>query len=140
MAEAQSRSRQIPDIKKSSDQQTLEARSPLLDKSDASRYRSTTMGAAYLAQDRLAVRNLACGMVTPTEAKLADLKRLIRNLKRYPDVAQVFSSQQTPTKLRIQADADVERWPSLAPVSSSTAQTSSQRSPSQLARVSTMLS
>ena len=77
-----------PDVKKSADQQMLESRSPLLDKSEASKYRSATMRAAYLSQDRLdighAVKNLARGMVSPTEAKLADLKRLIRYLKKIP--------------------------------------------------------
>ena len=88
----------------------LESRSPLLDKSEASKYRSATMRAAYLSQDRLdighAVKNLARGMVSPTEAKLADLKRLIRYLKKYPDVGQRFGSQQTPSRLRVQVDAD----------------------------------
>ena len=99
-----------PDVKKSADQQMLESRSPLLDKSEASKYRSATMRAAYLSQDRLdighAVKNLARGMVSPTEAKLADLKRLIRYLKKYPDVGQCFGSQQVPSKLRVQVDAD----------------------------------
>ena len=75
-----------PDVKKSAEQQMLESRSPLLDKSEASKYGSATMRAAYLSQDRLdighAVKNLARGMVSPTEAKLADLKRLIRYLKK----------------------------------------------------------
>lgn len=64
------------------------------------------MGAACVAQDRLdighAVKNLARGMVTPTEANLADLKRLIRYFKRYPDVAQVsaaISSQRSSFQL-----------------------------------------
>ena len=99
-----------PDVKKSAGQQMLESRSPLLGKSEASRYRSATMRAAYLARDGLdiahAVKNLARGMVSPTEAKLADLKRLIRYLKKYPDVGQCFVSQQMPSKLRIQVDAD----------------------------------
>ena len=99
-----------PDVKKSADQQMLESRSPLLDKSEASKYRSATMRAAYLSQDRLdighAVKNLARGMVSPTEAKLADLKRLIRYLKKYPDVGQCFGSQQIPSRLRVQVDAD----------------------------------
>ena len=130
-----------PDVKKSADQQMLESRSPLLDNSEASRYRSATTRAAYLSQDRLdighAVKNLARGMVSPTEAKLADLKRLIRYLKKYPDVGQCLGSQQMPSKLRIQVDADhggdavtIERvrlaWlPFSAPTCSSTAATSS---------------
>ena len=86
-----------PDVKKSAYQQMLESRSPLLDKSEASRYRSATTRAAYLSQDRLdighAVKSLARGMVSPTEATLADLKRLSRYLKKYPDVGQCFGSQ-----------------------------------------------
>ena len=64
-----------PDIKKSSEQQMLESRRSLLDKSDASRYRSATMRAAYLAQDCMdighAVKNLARGRATHAEARLA---------------------------------------------------------------------
>ena len=64
-----------PDIKKSSEQQMLESRRSLLDKSDASRYRSATMRAAYLAQDCMdighAVKNFARGRATYAEARLA---------------------------------------------------------------------
>ena len=82
---------ETPDMKKSAEQQILEARSPPLPKDEASKYRSATIRAAYLSQDRPdighAVKNLARKMVCPTEASLANLKRLIRYLKKYPDLA-----------------------------------------------------
>ena len=69
-----------------SDQQMLQARSPLLDKSDEVTHQSHGWHTW---------RKLARATVTRTEAKLADLKRLIRYLKRYPDMAQAFSSHQS---------------------------------------------
>ena len=101
---------ETPDVKKSTDQQMLESRSPALPKDQMSVYRSSVMRAAYLAQDRPdlghAVKNLARKMVAPTEASLTDLKRLGRYLKKYPDFAQVFPHQARPKYVKVQVDAD----------------------------------
>ena len=101
---------ETPDVKKSTDQQMLESRSPALPKDQMSIYRSSVMRAAYLAQDRPdlghAVKNLARKMVAPTEASLTDLKRLGRYLKKYPDFAQVFPQQARPKCVKVQVDAD----------------------------------
>ena len=99
-----------PDVKKSADQQMLETKSPLLNKDLSSLYRSSVMRAAYLAQDRPdlghAVKNLARKMVSPTEASMSDLKRLVRYVKKYADFTQVFGQQKEPDQLRIQVDSD----------------------------------
>ena len=55
---------------------------------------------------RHSVKNLSRRMVNPTESSLADLKRLVRYLKGYPDLSQVFAAQQEPTVLRVQVDFD----------------------------------
>ena len=101
---------ETPDIKKSVEQQLLEANSPPLAREAASLYRSSVMRAAYLSQDRPdlshAVKNLSRKMVTPTEAAMQDLKRLCRYLLKYPDLCQVFGRQAKPSKVRIQVDSD----------------------------------
>ena len=45
-------------------------------------------------------------MVSPTESSLADLKRLGRYLKKYPNFAQVFATQAEPTSIKVQVDSD----------------------------------
>ena len=98
---------ETPDIKKSVEQQLLEANSPPL---AASLYRSSVMRAAYLSQDRPdlshAVKNLSMKILTPTEAAMQDLKRVCRYLLKYPDLCQVFGRQAKPSKVRIQVDSD----------------------------------
>ena len=68
------------------------------------------MRAAYLSQDRPdishTVKDLARGMVNPTEAKWSDLKRLGRFLKKYPDFTQIFAEQRMPSSIRVQVDSD----------------------------------
>ena len=68
-----------PDVKKSVDQQMLEARSPILGKELSVKYRSSVMRAAYLSQDRPdishAVKNLSRKMVNPTEASPRRLEK-----------------------------------------------------------------
>lgn len=99
-----------PDLKKSVEQQMLESKSTLLTKDLASMFRSSVMRAAYLSQDRPdlshAVKNLSRKMVSPTESSLADLKRLGRYLKKYPNFAQVFATQAEPTSTKVQVDSD----------------------------------
>ena len=98
-----------PDVKKSVDQQMLESKSPILGKDLAKTYRSCVMRAAYLSQDRPdishTVKDLARGMVNPTEAKWSDLKRLGRFLKKYPDFTQIFAEQRMPNSIRVQVDS-----------------------------------
>ena len=76
-------------------------------KEAASEFRSAVMPAAYLSQDRPdighAVKNLVRRLARHS---LTDLKRLIRYLIRYPDVAQVFKAQKTPERLVIQVGSD----------------------------------
>ena len=99
-----------PDLKKPVEQQMLESKSTLLTKDLASMFRSSVMRAAYLSQDRPdlshAVKNLSRKMVSPTESSLADLKRLGRYLKKYPNFAQVFATQAEPTSIKVQVDSD----------------------------------
>lgn len=90
-----------PDVKKSADQQMLETKSPLLNKDLASLYRSSVMRAAYLAQDRPdlghAVKNLARKMVSPTEASMSDLKRLVRYVRSMLTSHKCLESRRNQT-------------------------------------------
>lgn len=99
-----------PDVKKSVDQQMMETKSPLLSAVESKTYRSAVMRAAYLSQDRPdlshAVKNLARHLVSPSEAKLSDLKRLGRYLKKFPNFSQVFVAQRMPSSIRVQVDSD----------------------------------
>ena len=100
-----------PDLKKSVEQQMLESKNTLLTKDLASMFRLSVMRAAYLlSQDRPdlshAIKNLSRKMVSPTESNLADLKRLGRYLKKYPNFAQVFTTQAEPTSIKVQVDSD----------------------------------
>ena len=87
----------------------LESKSPILGKDLAKTYRSCVMRAAYLSQDRPdishTVKDLARGMVNPTEAKWSDLKRLGRFLKKYPGFTQIFAEQRMPNSIRVQVDS-----------------------------------
>ena len=98
------------DVKKSVDQQLLEAKAAALPPEMVKQYRSLVMRAAYLAQDRAdighAVKTLSRKMVMPTDADWGNLKRLARYLKQYPYAKLVYEQQREPTKLRIQVDAD----------------------------------
>ena len=64
-------------------------------------YRSNTMRAAYLSQDRpdvlTPVRVLAKGMSAPTERHVTALKRLARFLRSRPRLAQLFKWQDKVT-------------------------------------------
>jgi len=73
-------------------------------------YRSTTMRAAYLSQDRPdlqnAVRALAKGMSEPTERHLTALKRLARFLRHRPRLVQLFRWQESIARVDTWTDSD----------------------------------
>ena len=84
--------------------------SPKLGTEGATLYRSLTMRAAYLGQDRadiqVAVKELARNMKEPTEQNMGDLKRLARYLKLRPRVVQYFEEQSYTNQLTIYVDSD----------------------------------
>jgi hypothetical protein len=73
-----------------------------LDADKASKYRSVTMRAAYLAQDRPdiaeAAKSLAQGMSKPTEEHWSDLKRLGRYIAARPQASWKFEEQKALNK------------------------------------------
>ena len=83
---------------------------PYLTPEETTAYRSATMRAAYLSQDRpdlqQAVRELAKGMSAPQQRHWQALKRLARYLRYRPRVVQHFSDQEMVTELEAWADAD----------------------------------
>ncbi|CAE7854404.1 GIP [Symbiodinium necroappetens] len=83
------------DVKKSVDQQLLEAKAAALPPDMVKKYRSLVMRAAYLSQDRADLGQTG-----------ANLKRLGRYLKQYPYAKLVYEAQKEPDKLRVQVDAD----------------------------------
>ena len=101
---------ETPSEKRSVDQQLLDSKSPLLKGEQVALYRSLTMRAAYLAQDRPdlaeATKSLARHMKEPNEASFRMLVRLGKYLVKYPTVAAVFTEQKEPTKLRVFVDTD----------------------------------
>jgi len=81
-----------------------------LDAGQAKRYRSTTMRAAYLAQDRPdiaePVKSLAQGMSKPTDENVSDLKRLARYLACRPRAGWKFDEQRDLSKVTSTVDSD----------------------------------
>ena len=75
-----------------------------------SQYRSLTMRAAFLAQDRPdlseTVKCLARKMQGPTEADFGDLKRLARYLKGKMRMVQKFTPQKFSNVVSVHADSD----------------------------------
>ena len=75
-----------------------------------SQYRSLTMRAAFLAQDRPdlseTVKCLARKMQGPTEADFGDLKRLARYLKGNMRMVQKFTPQKFSNVVSVHADSD----------------------------------
>ena len=73
-------------------------------------YRSLTMRAGFLAQDRPdlseTVKCLARKMKSPTEADFGDLKRLARYLKGTPRMVQKFTPQKFSDTVSTHADSD----------------------------------
>ena len=85
--------------------------SPILPRSQHTAFRSLTMRACYLGQDRtdiqFAAKELARDNQTPTEASFAALKRLGRYLIGKPRVVQVFSCTGTdPGVVSVRVDTD----------------------------------
>jgi hypothetical protein len=81
-----------------------------LDADKASKYRSVTMRAAYLAQDRPdiaeAAKSLAQGMSKPTEEHWSDLKRLGRYIAARPQASWKFEEQKALNKITATVDSD----------------------------------
>ena len=81
-----------------------------LDAEQTKRYRSTTMRAAYLAQDRPdiaePVKSLAQGMSKPTEENMSDLKKLARYLACTPHAGWKFDEQRDLSKITSTVDSD----------------------------------
>jgi len=67
---------------------------------EATRFRSATMRAAYLGQDRMdvaeSVKALAQHMKTPRLARVAEIKRLARYLKGSADMVMTFPRRESP--------------------------------------------
>eukprot|EP00929_Paragymnodinium_shiwhaense_P048611 TRINITY_DN24555_c0_g1_i1.p1 TRINITY_DN24555_c0_g1~~TRINITY_DN24555_c0_g1_i1.p1 ORF type:complete len:587 (+),score=99.23 TRINITY_DN24555_c0_g1_i1:363-2123(+) len=101
---------ETPAEKRSAEQQLKDAQSAPLSKSQASLFRSLTMKAAYLAQDRAdiaeATKGLARSMQSPNEAAWERLRRLGKYLARYPQVTRVFKYQAIRDKVRVFVDTD----------------------------------
>ena len=78
-----------PAVRRSSSEVEEDRHSPKLSSADTSLFRSVTMRAVYLAQDRQdiaeATKNLSREMKEPSDASMRDLKRLGRYLKHRPD-------------------------------------------------------
>lgn len=81
-----------------------------LDADQTKRYRSVTMRAAYLGQDRPdiaeTVKSLAQGMSKPNEENYADLKRLARYLASTPQAGWMFEEQKDLNKITATVDSD----------------------------------
>ena len=81
-----------------------------LDAAMASKYRSLTMRANYLALDRpdihYSTKECARRMSAPTEADWASLKRLVRFLKGKPRLVWTYVQQAEPMELTMFSDSD----------------------------------
>ena len=92
-----------PAVRRSSSEAEEDRHSPKLSSADTSLFRSVTMRAVYLAQDRQdiaeATKNLSREMKEPSEASVRDLKRLGRYLKHRPRLVAVFQAQRMPERL-----------------------------------------
>lgn len=101
---------ETPAVKKSVDEQLRSAKSAALSSDAVKLYRSLTMRAAYLGQDRSdiaeAVKRLSRHMSSPHEAAFADLKRLGRYLIAHPHFKIKFPAQKMPEKLKVFVDTD----------------------------------
>jgi len=101
-----------PRVKHSTEESLKAEQTPLLSPSEATRFRSATMRAQYLAQDRSdiaeAVKCLSQHMAKPREAHVADVKRLARYLKGRPNVVLTFprAEEKCPSVLTIGCRSD----------------------------------
>jgi hypothetical protein len=85
--------------------------SPLLNQEGQRIYRSATMRAAYLSQDRVditeAVKCLSRHMSSPREGHLTQLKRLVRYLKGRPNIVIKYPRQDVDSShLIVHTDSD----------------------------------
>ena len=91
--------------------------SPLLEGSDVWAFKSLTIRAAYLAQDRpdlaYCVRELAKGMAYSKEVHQVSLKRMARYVRHRPRMVQLFPFQGQVSCLAAWSDAGCVRRPSL---------------------------
>ena len=99
-----------PSMKPTDAQASLLQTSPELTGAEASAYRSATMRASFLAQERAdiaeTVKRLAQGMAHPRIAHWEMLKRLARYLAHTPDVSLFYDQQPMPDHIRISVDSD----------------------------------
>jgi len=104
-----------PRVKRKAAEVVAGNNSTALSGADATRYRSVTMRAAYLAQDRPdlgeAVKCRARNMQDPREDHWQELKRLGRYVKQRPRCVQIFRRQRVPNSIHIYVDSDQNRGP-----------------------------
>ena len=86
------------------------AKDRALSVADCTLYRSVTMRASYMAQDRpellFAVKEAARQMQSPTVSSMEKLKRLARYLVHHPRMVQVFRRQQAQETVVQLTDSD----------------------------------
>mmetsp|Transcript_61626 Transcript_61626/g.161902 ORF Transcript_61626/g.161902 Transcript_61626/m.161902 type:complete len:376 (-) Transcript_61626:351-1478(-) len=99
-----------PRVKRKASEVIAGNNSAPLSSPDATRYRSVTMRAAYLAQDRPdlgeAVKCRARSMQDPRDDHWQELKRLGRYVAQRPRCVQVFRRQKIPVSIHIYVDSD----------------------------------
>ena len=90
--------------------EALDVDDVLLNAEESQGYRSHTMRAGYLAQDRTdlqrTVRELAKGISKPTERHKQMLKRTVRYLRFAPRVRQRWAYQDKLTRIDVYCDTD----------------------------------
>ena len=100
----------VPRVKRSEKEVLAGAESSPLERGDTRKYRSATMRASYLGQDRTdiqeATKCLAQKMKGPNEYDLTELKRLGRYLMRKPRSVLMFEEQPEPRELEAWVDSD----------------------------------
>jgi hypothetical protein len=99
-----------PIVKKKNEEVIADAKLPAVKAEEATRYRSATMRAKYLAQDRpdldVAAKELARHMQAPNEANFQSLKRLGRYLQGRPRAVLRYGVQKMPDYLDMVVDSD----------------------------------
>ena len=99
-----------PHDKKNLEQIMQDDKTPVLTGEDVTKYRSLTMRASYLSQDRSdicdTVKILARKMKEPNEADMGDLKRLGRFLKGKPRVVITYRPQKFYKGIDVYVDSD----------------------------------
>ena len=99
-----------PSLKKSEEEAFGASSSVKLSPAQATLFRSLTMRAMYLSQDRPDIsepcKSLARSMSSPTESSMRDLKRLGRYLAGHRRATCVFRAQSSPSCLLVEGDSD----------------------------------